>query len=97
MIKKRIADTFEKTLDTVEKTVDTVDKEAQMLMQPIHKTVFARFPILFTLLVTFGVSTTFLALEKLVIQISILNDHPLLMLAIGVGVLVLTGTLYKKL
>jgi hypothetical protein len=86
-----------KVLDGMEGTVGKVEKEMETLMQPVQNTVFSRFPILFTLLVTFGVSTTFLALERIVTSFTYLNEHPFVMLSIGLVVLALTGTLYKKL
>ena len=55
------------------------------------------FPILLTLLVTFGVATTFLGFERLVTDIAFINERPFLMLIVGLGILTITGTLYKKL
>lgn len=96
-MRNNITKTIRSTLDNMGKTVEKVEREAEVLLRPVHRTVFSRFPILFTLLVTFGVSTTFLAFEKLVSQFVFLNEHPLVMLSIGIGVLTITGTLYKKL
>ncbi len=86
-----------KALHGAQNTAGKVEKDIEHLIQPVQQSVFTRFPILFTLLVTFGVSTTFLAIEKIVLSIPYLNSHPFVMLVIGLGVLIVTGTLYKKL
>ncbi len=85
------------TLDSVDKVVAEVEKRVDTHIDPVRKSAFSRFPVLFTLLSTFGVAITFLGFEKLVLNIGFLNERPLLMLSIGVGVLAITGTLYKKL
>jgi uncharacterized integral membrane protein len=64
---------------------------------PVRSSILKRFPVLFALLTTFGVSTTFYGFNKLIDQIAILNNNPLLMLIVGMGILTFTGTLYKKL
>lgn len=56
-----------------------------------------RFPLLFTLLTAFGVVATFYGFEHLIDQISWLSENPLILLSVGIGTLVLTGALYKKL
>lgn len=58
---------------------------------------FARFPLLFTLLGTFGVVATFYGFEGIIDRISILADNPYILLCTGLLALVFTGTLYKKL
>ena len=84
-------------LDTVEGTLDGVEKEVSTLVAPVRKSILRRFPHLFILLVTFGVSATFFGFERLLMEISFVNDRPFLILIIGVATLSLTGTLYKKL
>ncbi len=64
---------------------------------PIRTSVLTRFPILFSLLTTFGVAATFLGFEKIVSNIAFLDQNPFIMLILGIGILALTGTLYKKL
>lgn len=92
-----ITNSVSKVLDGMENTVGKVEKGVESIMQPVQKTVFSRFPVLFTLLVTFGVATTLLGFERVITDISFINDRPLLMLSIGLGILTITGTLYKKL
>ena len=96
-MKNKVSNSVTKVLDGVEETVGKVEKEIGNIIQPVQKTVFSRFPILFTLLVTFGVVTTFLGFERLVTDIAFINERPFLMLIVGLGILTITGTLYKKL
>jgi len=86
-----------KALDEAEETIEHIEKEVQAVIEPVQKSVFKRFPILFTLLVTFGVAATFLGFEHMLLDVSFLNERPWLMLSIGLGILAVTGTLYKKL
>lgn len=77
------------------------DKDTQI--EALHKlieqrdSVFKRFPLLFTLLGTFGLVTTFYGFQHIIQNISILANNPYIALSVGVLVLILTGTLYKKL
>jgi hypothetical protein len=63
----------------------------------MRKEVLRRFPILFLLLVTAGVTATVTALEQLLFQVTFLQNNPSVLLIIGLALLVFTGTLYKKL
>lgn len=58
---------------------------------------FARFPLLFTLLATFGVVATFYGFQGILEKIPLLSRDPYISLAVGILILVLTGKLYKKL
>jgi hydrogenase maturation factor len=77
----------------VDKTTAGVDA----YIQPVRSSILNRFPVMFSLLTTFGVSTTFYGFEKMVDGIPLLSNHPFLMLILGMGMLAFTGTLYKKL
>ena len=86
-----------KIVESVEKTLENVINDTNKIVEPVRRTVFHRFPVLFALLVTFGIVMTFLGFEKLLESIAFLNNNPLLMLVIGISTLAVTGTLYKKL
>ena len=58
--------------------------------------VFTRFPLLFTLLGAFGLVATFYGFEGVMDQIG-LSENPWVLLALGIGVLIFIGSLYKKL
>lgn len=96
-MQKRILDSVTEAMNTVDSSFERMEKSVGSIISPVQKTVFARFPILFTLLVTFGVAITFFGFERMVAEIAYLNDRPFLMLSTGLGILTLTGTLYKKL
>lgn len=84
-------------VDALDKVVSKTSGGVEYYIKPMRESVLKRFPIAFSLLTTVGASTTFLGLEKLVSEISFLNNNPLLMLLFGISVLAVTGTLYKKL
>ncbi len=77
--------------------VDQTEKKIEEVVAPVRKHVLKRFPILFLLLVTVGVTATMSGMERSLLQISFYQDNPAIVLIIGLGLLVLTGTLYKKL
>lgn len=58
---------------------------------------FNRFPLLFTMLTTFGVVTVLYGFEHLIDRISFLADRPIISLLTGLAILAVTGSLYKKL
>ncbi len=91
---KNVVDTV---LDSAETTIKYTEREVVELSEPVRKSVLKRFPIFFTLFVTFGVSSVFYGFERILDQVSLFHDHPWILLCIGVVVLVCTGTLYKKL
>jgi hypothetical protein len=85
------------TLDVMSNLIDTTTNEVDTYIEPVRASVLSRFPILFSLLVTFGITTTFLGFEKIISQIGFFDRNPLLVLLLGISILALTGTLYKKL
>ena len=62
-----------------------------------RQAVFDRFPLIFTMLGTFGVVATFYGFERLIDKIDLLSNNPWILLGTGVGILAATGSLYKKL
>lgn len=59
--------------------------------------VFARFPLIFTLLGSFGLVATFYGFERLIDKVALFSENPVALLLTGIAILILTGTLYKKL
>ena len=84
-------------LDEVQQIVDTTERQIERKVAPIRQSILKRFPILFLLAVTFGITATLTGMEQLLIQTEILQNSPGVVLFIGVSILILTGTLYKKL
>jgi len=63
----------------------------------LRDSTFTRFPIIFSLLTTFGLVATLYGFEKVIDNISFLSNHPEILLIVGLATLAGTGTLYKKL
>lgn len=96
-IKKSFENTVTSTLDSIDSTVVEATKKIDTLVSPTRSTFAKRYPTLFSLLATLGVIMTFLGIEQILLTADILERHPMLILALGVAILALTGTLYKKL
>lgn len=80
----------------VKKVIELEEHMVKRLAEGRNNAV-AKFPLLFTLLTTFGIVATFYGFEHLIDQTTWLSENPLVLLAVGLGSLVLTGALYKKL
>ncbi len=96
-IKKTIETSVVTTLDTIDATMVGATQKIDTLVQPARENFAKRYPTLFSLLTTLGVIMTFLGIEQLLLEADMLERYPVLILALGVAILVLTGTLYKKL
>ena len=86
-----------KVPDTRVKRVIELEEHVVHRLAESRNNAVAKFPLLFTLLTAFGVVATFYGFEHMIDQISWLSENPLVLLGVGVGTLVLTGALYKKL
>ncbi len=84
-------------IDQVTKRVETVVRDTGSIIDPVRQSLFRRFPVFATLLVTFGVTATFFGIERIITEIAWLNDRPLLILILGILALVTSGKLYQKL
>jgi hypothetical protein len=62
-----------------------------------RESAFSRFPLLFVLLSSFGLVATFYGFEKVIDQIDFFSKYPSMVLVTGIIVLIITGSLYKKL
>ena len=79
-------------------------KEVENLTKEIHdaiairgRSVFGRYPLLFLSLATFGFVATIYGFERVLDQIPLLRENPTIILLVGILILALTGTLYKRL
>ncbi len=97
MAKTSIIKKVEKTVGAAAHGIETFEQEIEMKARPIRESVFNRFPTLFILLTTFGVTSVLFGFEGLIAGTPFLADRPWLILLIGVSVLGFTGTLYSKL
>jgi hypothetical protein len=84
-------------IDEAERLVHKTTVEIEQTIAPVREGIIKRFPTVFLLAVTFGITGTMTGMEQLLIQHDILQKHPAAILALGVGVLFITGRLHKKL
>lgn len=84
-------------LDGMETIVSTTEKKIEATVSPIRDSIFKRFPVLIGLAVTFGITATAVGMEQILLQYSALKNNPWIIFGLGIGTLILTGTLYKKL
>ncbi len=86
-----------KEFDSVTGKVGNVVTSTERILDPVRQSLFKRFPVLATLLVTFGISATFFGIERIIADITWLHERPFLIFFLGVGALVVSGKLYQKL
>lgn len=84
-------------IEGAERIVTATSAQLEETVAPIRRSILKRFPVLFLLAVTFGFTATITGIEQLLIRHELLQAHPGVILALGISVLILTGTLYKKL
>ncbi len=96
-MKEELFRTVEKTVDAATGSVKVLESGFESKARPLRESVLTRFPALFVLMTTFGVTAVLYGFEGLIAQVSFLSERPLLILAIGVMVLAFTGSLYAKL
>jgi len=84
-------------VDAVQKLLDEVAADVEKQIAPVRRSIIKRFPNLFLLAVTFGFSIVLYSIEVILMQNGFVLDYPWVSLGIGVGVLTITGTLYRKL
>lgn len=88
---------IERVIDGADKTVSHTLKGTGRMLSPLRRSALRRFPTLFILLTTFGVSATVFAFERLLAEWQYIYERPHLILIIGVATLIITGQLYRKL
>ncbi len=83
-------------LDPLKKVEDLTSK-VNTTFGKKGKSVFNRYPLAFSLLVIVGATLMSQGVKELMLQISIFKTQPFVMFLVGITILILTGTLYKKL
>jgi hypothetical protein len=86
-----------KVMDKVDETTEQLEAHIEEKINPVRQRLVHRFPVLFLLAVTFGVTAVFTGFEQILLKNNLLQTHPWLILVTGLIVLFLTGKLYKKL
>lgn len=84
-------------IDYASKAIDGVTTSTEEIFTPMRDSLFKRFPISAPILVTFGVAATFFGIERIIAEITWLNEHPLFILLLGIMALIVSGKLYQKL
>lgn len=84
-------------VDAVQHLLTEITTDVEKQIVPIRKSILKRFPTLFLLSVTFGFSLVVYSIEIILTQHGFVLDYPWVSLGIGVSVLAITGTLYRKL
>jgi len=87
----------DQTVSVIDTTVVDTARKIDKALEPGRAGFARRYPTVFSLLVTFGVAATFLGFEQLLLSFGFLERYPFVIFMLGIGILVLTGTLYKKL
>lgn len=84
-------------IDGVDAAITQLEQRLEAQLQPVRRGLSRRFPTLFLFAITFGVTATFFGIEQLLLQFTVLREYPWLILGLGLSLLVITGTLYRKL
>jgi hypothetical protein len=71
-------------------------REMNEYMHKHNRTVFGRYPLLFSFLATFGVVCVLYGFENILNEIPLMEAYPVIPLLVGVLILLFTGTLYKR-
>lgn len=74
-----------------------VPESVHDVFQRHRRTTFERHPFLFSTLGLFGLVATWQGFDDLIGQVDLFNQHPSLLLLIGLLMLLLTGRLYRQL
>ena len=78
-------------------SLSTREKALVERLARTQKSVFGRFPLIFTLLGAFGAAGTFAGLNGIIEKIPFLSNNPIVLLVVGLLILAITGKLYQKL
>jgi len=89
MINKEQLDPLKKVEEITSKANETFGKKG--------RSVFDRYPLAFALLVIVGATLMGQGVKELLIQTPLFKDRPLTMFLVGIAILIITGSLYKKL
>ena len=89
-------DEKEINLDVLEH-VENLSNQVNQMMSSRAKNVFRRYPVTFGLLIVFGAIAVHEGLKGLMEDFGLLDVSPWYLVIAGLAILMITGTLYKKL
>lgn len=96
-IRSKLIEVPLEAVDAVQNEINIVTADMEKQIAPVRRSILKRFPTLFLLAVTFGFSLVIYSIEVILAQHGFVLAHPWISLGIGIGVLTITGTLYRKL
>lgn len=76
--------------------IESLTRKTNDYMGQRTQSAFGRYPLLFSLLSIFGIVSVLYGFESAIAYIPFLSDRPWMMFFIGLFVLLLTGSLYKR-
>ncbi len=76
--------------------IEKITESTNSYMGAKTKGVFRKYPLTFSLLILFGVTSVLHGFEAVIAQVPVLQDSPILVFIIGLAILIFTGSLYKK-
>lgn len=79
------------------KKVEELTSKANETFGKRGKSVFDRYPLAFALLVIIGATLMSQGIKEILVETPLFKGQPLTMFIFGISILILTGTLYKKL
>lgn len=76
-----------------------VKAEEKLIEKVVEKRTLAetKFPLIITMAATFGFVSVLYGFEKMIDRVDLFVNHPWILLILGVAILGVTGSLYKKL
>ena len=86
--------------DLIPKELVHLSNAEQLLVEKlVEKRVKAetKFPLAATLLASFGLVSTFYGFEKVIDSIDVFAKNPWILLITGITILIITGSIYRKL
>ena len=79
------------------KHLEDLSNSINQMMAPRAKNVFRRYPITFGLLILMGGIALYEGLKGVMKSLGLLEINPIYLILVGIAILIITGTLYKKL
>jgi len=79
------------------KHLEDLSNQINKAMEPRAKNIFRRYPITFGILILVGVTALHEGLKGILKDLGLLDVDPWYLLIIGLGLLLVTGRIYKKL
>lgn len=80
----------------VVKELEAIPGRVEQVLERRGKRLSHKYPVLFGLLASFGLVSVFYGFEHIIDRVPFLKENPLLMLLFGILLLIITGTLHKR-